>query len=72
MDYSTSRRTGTGERMAHYLGKFLEINGLLVLGVGLIGGIFGGDLAGEMKLLGLGAVVFVAGYVLERKLAGHR
>ena len=60
------------ERKIYYLGKFLELNGLLILGVGLIGGIPRGDLAEEVKLLGLGAGVFLAGYILERKVSGRR
>jgi len=58
--------------MIYYLGKFLELNGILILGIGLIGGISRGDLAEEMKLLGLGAAVFVVGYLLERKAPGRR
>ena len=57
--------------MTRYLGKFLELNGLLLLGSGLVWGIHQKDLEGEMRMLGLGVVVFLVGHLLERR-AGQR
>ena len=53
--------------MTYLVGKFLELNGMVVLAVGLAWGLFGADVKGEIMMLGLGAVVFLAGYFLERR-----
>ena len=55
--------------MLFYLGKFLELNGLIVLGLGLVWGVMRQDMRGELTLLGIGVAVFLAGYFLERKVA---
>jgi hypothetical protein len=52
-----------------YLGKFLELNGLVLLGFGLLWGVVREDMKGELALLGIGVVIFLAGYLLERKVA---
>jgi hypothetical protein len=52
-----------------YLGKFLELNGLVLLGFGLIWGVVREDMKGELTLLGVGVAIFLAGYLLERKVA---
>jgi hypothetical protein len=52
-----------------YLGKFLELNGLVLLGFGLLWGVVREDMKGEMNLLGVGVGLFLVGYLLERKLA---
>ncbi len=58
--------------MAHHLGKFLELNGLVVLAVGLVWGVYRENLAVEMRMLGVGVAIFLVGYFLERKAAGRR
>ena len=56
-----------GKPLAYYLGKFLELNGIVILTFGLIFGMYRDDLKMEMKMLALGAVVFLVGYLVERK-----
>jgi hypothetical protein len=53
--------------VAYYLGKFLELNGLVLLGYGLFWGLIRDDIKGEIRLLGLGVAVFLGGYWLERR-----
>ena len=53
--------------LAFYLGKFLELNGLVILGYGLFWGLIRDEVKGEIGLLGLGVAVFLAGYWLERR-----
>lgn len=55
--------------MIFYLGKFLELNGLVLLGFGLVWGVVREDMKGELSLLGVGVGLFLVGYLLERKLA---
>jgi hypothetical protein len=52
-----------------YLGKFLELNGLVLLGFGLVWGVVREDMKGELNLLAVGVGLFLVGYLLERKLA---
>ncbi|HEV8336880.1 MAG TPA: hypothetical protein VGR67_10720 [Candidatus Polarisedimenticolia bacterium] len=58
--------------MLYYLGKFLELNGILLLGAGLAWGLFRDDMKAEMSLLGAGAAIFLAGYLLEQRKARGR
>lgn len=53
--------------VAFVLGKFLELNGLVILGLGLVWGMYRDDLKGELQMLGIGVLVFLAGYVLEHR-----
>lgn len=53
--------------MLYYLGKFLELNGLVMLGFGLLWGTVRDDMKGELVLLAAGVAVFIAGYLLERR-----
>jgi hypothetical protein len=55
--------------MFFYLGKFLELNGLCVLGYGLVWGMAREDMKGELTMLGVGVGLFLLGYFLERKVA---
>ncbi len=57
--------------MAFYLGKSLEVAGMLTLGVAL--GVYGfgeDDMSAELAWLLAGSVVFLIGYLLERKAEG--
>jgi drug/metabolite transporter (DMT)-like permease len=55
-------------RMAYVLGKILEVVALLTLGVALFVYGFGEEnMTAELGWLLLGSLVFVAGYVLERR-----
>lgn len=62
----------SGGGVLYYLGKFLELNGLVMLGVGLLWGTFRDDMKGELALLAAGVAVFLAGYLLERRAARGR
>ncbi|MCI0658775.1 MAG: hypothetical protein L0170_17115 [Acidobacteria bacterium] len=53
--------------MAYYLGKFLELNGMVLLGFGLFWGLMRDDVRGEVALLGLGVALFLAGYWFEKR-----
>lgn len=53
--------------MAYYLGKFLELNGMVLLGFGLFWGMARDDVKGEIAMLALGAALFLLGYLLEKK-----
>lgn len=55
--------------MIYYLGKFLELNGLVILTFGLIRGMRYGDVPGEVRMLAVGVAVFLLGYLLEKKIA---
>lgn len=53
--------------MTYYLGKFLELNGMVLLGFGLFWGLVRDDVRGEVGLLALSTAIFLAGYWLERR-----
>ncbi|HEU5179681.1 MAG TPA: hypothetical protein VFW45_02750 [Candidatus Polarisedimenticolia bacterium] len=53
--------------MAYYLGKFLELNGMVLLGLGLFWGMARDDVKGEIAMLALGAAIFLIGYMLEKR-----
>ena len=53
--------------MAYYLGKFLELNGMVLLGFGLFWGLARDDVKGEVLMLGIGAAIFLLGYLLEKR-----
>lgn len=57
--------------MIYYLGKFLELNGLVLLGFGLVWGLLREDVRGEIAMLGMGVALFLVGYLLEQKAAGR-
>jgi hypothetical protein len=58
-----------GDGLRFYLGKFLELNGLVLLGFGLVWGVVREDMMGELTMLAVGAGIFLVGYLLERKSA---
>jgi hypothetical protein len=53
--------------MLYHLGKLLQIVGLLVVGAALVVGFQTTDPFTELKMLGAGALVFYAGWLVERK-----
>ena len=58
--------------MAFFLGKSLEVAGMLTLGVALFVYGFGeGNMNAELGWLLIGSAVFLAGYVLERRAEGR-
>jgi hypothetical protein len=59
--------------MAYVLGKILEVAAMLTVGVALFVYGFGEDnMNAELAWLLLGSLMFLAGYVLERRSAGGR
>lgn len=59
--------------MAYAVGKILEVAAMLTLGVALFVYGFGeGDMNAELAWLLLGSLMFLAGYILERRSAGGR
>ena len=58
-----------GRSVAYYLGKFLELNGMVLLAFGLLWGLMRDDVRGEVAMLGVGAAVFLAGYWFERRFS---
>ena len=55
-------------RMAQVVGRVLEVAAMLTLGVALfVYGIGEGDMNAELLWLLVGSVMFVAGYLLERR-----
>jgi len=60
-------------RVAYAVGKVLEVAAMLTVGVALFVYGFGEDnMDSELAWLLLGSVMFIAGYVLERRAAGGR
>ncbi len=60
-------------RVAYLVGKILEVAAMLTVGVALFVYGFGEDnMDSELAWLLLGGLVFIAGYVLERRSAGER
>jgi len=58
--------------MAFFLGKSLEVAGMLTLGVALFMYGFGeGNMNAELGWLLIGSAIFLAGYVLERRAEGR-
>jgi hypothetical protein len=53
--------------VAYFLGKFLELNGMVILGLGLFWGLARDDVRKEIALLGGGVAIFLIGYLIERK-----
>ncbi len=47
--------------------KIIQFLGITVTGVGLIYGIVQNDMGAEFLYLGIGVLIFLAGYVLERR-----
>ena len=52
-----------------FLGKVLQLTGLILVGMGLMEGLFGKGLGMELRLSAAGAVLFFIGWLFDRKLA---
>ena len=50
--------------------RALQFLGLLVTGFGFFAGVLGGNVRGELVLLGLGAGIFFAGRLLQTRWSG--
>jgi hypothetical protein len=50
----------------HAAGRTLQLLGLLVTGAGFFLGVLGGNIRGELVLLGVGAAVFFGGRAIEK------
>ena len=55
--------------MKEQLGRLLQIVGMLILPVGLGMGLFGNNIAMEVKLLWIGGAFFVIGWLLTKTRA---
>ena len=52
------------------IGRFLQLIGLVVTGVGLFLGLLQGNIRGELVLLAVGSGVFFSGRLVEKKGGG--
>ncbi|MDQ6894914.1 MAG: hypothetical protein M3167_19845 [Acidobacteriota bacterium] len=52
------------------LARALQFLGLVVTGFGFFVGVFGGNVRGELALLGVGAALFFGGRLLQERGAG--
>jgi hypothetical protein len=50
----------------HKIGRSVQFIGLVVAGAALFVGVLGHEVRRELLLLGLGAGIFAAGYMLQR------
>ncbi|HEU4522036.1 MAG TPA: hypothetical protein VFT12_08540 [Thermoanaerobaculia bacterium] len=53
--------------MTVLIGRFLQMVGLLLLPLGLLIGLFQGNIALEVRLLFIGGAAFTVGWLLARK-----
>jgi hypothetical protein len=53
--------------MTPLIGRALQIAGMIVLPIGLCVGMLGGDVRTEVKLLAIGAFMFLLGWILAKK-----
>ena len=49
------------------LAQLLQLAGMVVVGAGLVQGLATGDVKRELLLLGIGVVLFVAGWLLAKR-----
>ncbi len=52
--------------MTHLLGRLFQFLGLILLPIGLGYGLFGDNIALEVRLLAIGAALFVVGWLLTK------
>ena len=53
--------------MSSLIGRLLQLSGMIILPIGLMIGLSGGDIRTEVKLLALGGFLFVLGWILSRE-----
>ena len=53
--------------MSVVVGRFLQLMGMIILPIGLLTGLFRGNVALEVRLLAIGATLFVLGWLLARR-----
>jgi hypothetical protein len=56
----------------YFLGKFLELNGMVILALGLFWGLARDDVRVEIGMLLAGVAIFLVGYWIERKGSRRR
>jgi hypothetical protein len=56
----------------YFLGKFLELNGMVILALGLFWGLARDDVRVEIGMLLAGVAIFLVGYWIERKVSRRR
>lgn len=60
--------TGDG---VYALSRAIQFLGLVVTGFGFFAGVLGGNVRGELALLGVGAAIFFGGRFLQTRRAGR-
>ena len=58
------------ENHVHGIGRFVQLIGLVLTGVGLFLGLLQGDIRGELVLLAVGSGIFFSGRLVEKKGGG--
>ena len=53
--------------MSPFIGRLLQLSGMIILPIGLLYGLGRGDIRTEVKLLALGGFLFVLGWILSRE-----
>ncbi len=53
--------------MSALIGRLLQLSGMIILPIGLMIGLSGGNIRTEVKLLALGGFLFVLGWILARE-----
>lgn len=54
--------------MSVYVGRFLQMMGLVVLPIGLMIGLIKGDVRTEVRYLAVGAFIYLLGWLISRKI----
>lgn len=54
--------------MSVYLGRFLQMVGLVILPVGLTIGLVTGEVRTEVRYLAVGAFIYLLGWLISRKI----
>ena len=53
--------------MAPLIGRLLQLSGMILLPIGLMYGLVGGDIRTEVRLLFIGGFVYLLGWIIARK-----
>ena len=53
--------------MSAFIGRLMQLSGMIILPIALIYGLGKNDIQTEVKLLALGAFLFVLGWILARE-----
>ncbi len=53
--------------MSAFIGRLLQLSGMIILPIGLLYGFAKGEIRTEVQLLALGGFLFVLGWILSRE-----